>query len=451
MDQVIHAREALLPDGWRQDVSVTIRDGRIAAVAAGQGGDARVDLLLPAPGNLHSHAFQRALAGLTERRGTGPDSFWTWRSLMYRFLERLTPDQVEAIAAQVQVEMLEAGYAAVGEFHYLHHPPGGGLYDDPAEMSARIAAAARTTGIGLTLLPVLYMQGGSDGRALAGGQLRFGCDMDLYQKVVEGAEAAVRALPDAAVGIAPHSLRAVGVEPLTWATGLRSEAPLHLHIAEQVAEVNEILGTHGATPVRWLMEVMDVGPRWCLIHATHMTPAETEGVARSGAVAGLCPITEANLGDGIFDGARYVGAGGAWGIGSDSNVRIALTEELRLLEYGQRLHERQRNVLAPPGGSTGRALFQGAVAGGAQALGRASGAIAEGMWADVLALDGGALPLEGLSRDTALDAWIFAGDDRIVADVWSAGRHVVQGGRHVARDAVEKRFRDVMADLRTDL
>lgn len=450
MTERIHARRALLPEGWARDVTVEIADGRIRSVAPGQG-QGGADILLPAPANLHSHAFQRAMAGLTERRGEGDDSFWTWRTLMYRFLDRLTPEHVQAIAAQVQVEMLESGYASVGEFHYLHHAPGGAAYDDPAEMSVRVAAAAAETGIGLTHLPVLYMQGGSDGRELSGGQLRFGCDLDLFAGIVEAAETAVRGLPDAVVGVAPHSLRAVGVEPLTTVTTLLPGAPIHLHIAEQIAEVNEILGTHGATPVKWLLEVMDVGPDWCLIHATHMTSAETKGLAQSGAVAGLCPITEANLGDGIFDGARFAQHGGRWGVGSDSNVRIALSEELRTLEYTQRLEQRRRCVMAPPGASTGRALYEQALAGGAQALGRASGAIAEAHWADLVALDANALTLDGMSDDTVLDAWIFAGDDNVVSDVWSAGRHVVRQGRHVARDSVEGRYRAVMKELVSDL
>jgi formimidoylglutamate deiminase len=411
-----------------------------------------VALLLPALTNLHSHAFQRAMAGMTEARGPDPeDSFWTWRRLMYRFLDRLDPDQVEAIAALVYVEMLEAGYASVGEFHYLHHAPGGAPYDNLAEMSARIAAAASETGIGLTHLPVLYTQGGSDGRALEGGQLRFGNDLDRFARLLEGAEKVVAQTgPDAVTGIAPHSLRAVGVEDLTHASGLRPDRPLHLHIAEQRAEVVEILATHGATPVKWLLEIMDVDARWCLIHATHMDPAETKGLAKSGAVAGLCPITEANLGDGIFDGARYLAEGGRLGIGSDSNIRIALAEEVRTLEYGQRLRDRARAVLAGQG-STGRTLYDAALAGGAQAMGRITGSIAEGHWADLVALDGDALALAGLEGDSLLDGWFFAGDDSVVCDVWSAGRHMVRNGRHIHRDRIEARYRKAIADLRADL
>ncbi|MEO1494634.1 MAG: formimidoylglutamate deiminase [Pseudomonadota bacterium] len=455
----IFAKRALLPDGWARNIQVRMVEGRITSIS--QTKDARqapaeavrVDILLPALANLHSHAFQRAMAGMTETRGPGEqDSFWTWRRLMYRFLERLDPAQVEAIAAQVYVEMLEAGYASVGEFHYLHHGPGGVSYDDPAEMSVRIAAAAAKTGIGITHLPVLYAQGGSDGRALAGGQLRFGTDLDGFADLTDRAAAAITTVgPDAKTGVAPHSLRAVGVEALTAVQSLRADAPIHMHIAEQRAEVVEILGTHGATPVKWLLEIMDVDTRWCLIHATHMDRAETEGLARSGAVAGLCPITEANLGDGIFNGASYLAADGRLGVGSDSNVRIALAEELRTLENGQRLQGKARAVLAGPEASTGRTLYGAALAGGAQALGRASGAIEEGIWADLVALDGDALALAGLDGDALLDGWIFAGDDTIVKDVWSAGRHVVRDGRHIARDRIEAAYRSAITDLRAEL
>ena len=449
----IHAERALLPKGWAREVAVTIEDGRIAEVTPGAAPDAEahgVAILLPAPANLHSHAFQRAMAGMTEARGPeGQDSFWTWRRLMYRFLDRLGPEDVEAIAALVYVEMLEAGFAAVAEFHYLHHGVGGVPYENPAELSERIVAAAAETGIGLTLLPVLYCQGGTDGRPLEGGQRRFGNDMGAYVRLLEGAErAAAIAGPDARTGTAPHSLRAVPVEALTDIALLRPDAPIHMHIAEQQAEVAEVLATHGATPVRWLLEIQDIGPRWCLIHCTHMAPEETAGLARSGAVAGLCPITESNLGDGIFDGARYLSEEGLFGIGSDSDIRIALSEELRTLEYSQRLRDRARAVLAGPGRSTGRTLYEGACAGGARALGRQAGAIRPGAWADLAAIDADALAIAGLDGDAVLDGWIFAGDDRLVRDVWSAGRHVVREGRHIARERVEARYRAALARLR---
>jgi formimidoylglutamate deiminase len=442
---VIWAERALLPEGWARDVAVAVELGRIAAVTPGahpQG--ERVACLLPAPVNLHSHTFQRAMAGLTERRGMGgQDSFWTWRDLMYRFLDRLTPDDVEAIAAFAMVEMAEAGFAAVAEFHYLHHAPDGLAYANPAEVSARIAAAAQTAGLGLTLLPVLYEVGGCDGRALTGGQLRFGCDPNRFARLREAAKRHL-ARPDDVLGAAPHSLRAV------TPAGLRAVAamggPIHIHVAEQTAEVDEVIAFRGARPVEWLLDQADVGSGWCLIHATQMEPGETLRIAATGAVAGLCPVTEANLGDGIFDGVRYVGAGGAWGIGTDSNVRISLAEELRTLEYSQRLRDRVRAALAVPAGSTGRALWEGAVLGGAKAAGRGPGGIRAGAWADLLAPDTTAPDLEGHDGDRTLDALIFARG--AVDRLWSAGRLIVTGGRHVARDAALAGFRAAMARLR---
>ena len=452
----IWADQALVPDGWRSGVAVAIDDaGCIAAVETGlesPGEEAieHVGILLPAPTNLHSHAFQRAMAGMTERRGPDArDTFWTWRRLMYRFLDVLTPDDIEAIAAFVQMEMLEAGYAASVEFHYLHHRPDGTPYADLAELSVRIAAAAGESGIGLTLLPVLYQQGGCDGRPLVGGQLRFGNDPERYARLFEGAEAALKALPaDARIGVAPHSLRAVNAEGLAAAVALAGRRPVHIHAAEQVGEVTEVEAAMGARPVEWLLENQPVGPNWCFIHATQMEPEETKALADSRAVAGLCPITESSLGDGIFDAVRFLDHGGLFGIGSDSNIRIALSEELRTLEYSQRLRERARAILATPQASTGRVLFSGAVAGGARAGGRPSGAIEVGRLADLVALDRTAIDLEGRTGDEILDAWIFAADDRVVSDVWSAGRHVISCGRHANRDAITKRYRETVATLR---
>ncbi len=445
---ILHAKTALLPDGWAQDVTVQIGDdGRVASLNPAAA-DHCVDILLPAPGNVHSHSFQRAMAGLTERRGgSGQDSFWTWRALMYRFLEHLTPDDVQAIAALVQMEMLEAGYAAVGEFHYLHHQPDGAPYDDRAEMCARIAAAANDTGIGLTLLPVLYHQGGVDGRPLGAGQQRFANDLTGYFDLLGAAKNALSTLPDDAIlGAAPHSLRAVSPQALAELTK-GATGPLHLHIAEQQGEVDEIQAAYGARPVRWLLDNQPPDKRWCLIHCTQMEPDETNDLAATGAVAGLCPITEASLGDGIFDGARWDQAGGALAVGSDSNIRISLTEELRLLEYSQRLRDHTRAVFARPSGSTGRHLYDAALKGGAQALGRASGAIAPGQLADLVALDATVPDLTGRSGDALLDTWIFALDDSLVRHVWSAGRHVVRDGQHIARDTILSRYRACLARL----
>lgn len=449
----LFATQALLSDGWASDVRVDIgADGRIAAVVQGvppAPRAQRLDILLPAPANLHSHGFQRAMAGLTERRGPDPqDSFWTWRRLMFRFLDHLTPEDVEAITAFVQMEMLEAGYAASVEFHYLHHQPGGAPYPDVAEMSARIAAAAAVSGIGLTLLPVLYQQGGCDGRALSQGQVRFGNSADGFARLAGAARAVLGVLPaDVGFGLAPHSLRAVSGDGLRAVLDM-ADGPVHMHLAEQQAEVAQVEAVLGARPVRWLLENAPVDDRWCLIHCTQMEPDETLALARTGAVAGLCPMTEASLGDGIFDAVRWTEARGRFGVGSDSNIRVSLSEELRLLEYSQRLRDRARAVLATRAQSCGRVLFDGAVRGGAQAAGRASGAIAPGLWADLLALDGGAVDLQGRIGDAILDAWIFAGDDRLVRQVWSAGRAVVCDGRHVARDAIAQRYASTLARLR---
>lgn len=453
VDTIIFAKTALLTEGWANDVRVTIHDnGRIATVETGttaQSGDTQVAILLPSPANIHSHAFQRAMAGLTEGRGPDPrDSFWTWRKLMYKFMEQLGPDEVEAIAAFVQMEMLEAGFAASVEFHYLHHAPGGAPYAKLGELSERIVAAAATSGIGLTLAPVLYQYGGCDQRPLNDRQARFGNDVERFAKLWEEARDSLNALPaDARMAVAPHSLRAVGPESLAACAKLSPSDPMHIHIAEQVGEVEEVVAAWGQRPIEWLYDHQPVDNRWTLIHATQMEPHETEMVAASGAVAGLCPITEANLGDGIFDGVRYLGAGGTFAIGSDSDIRISLAEELRTLEYSQRLRDKGRAMLAEQGRSAGRLMLEEVARGGAVSAGRQSGAIAAGHWADLFALDGEATNLIGRHGDQIIDSWVFAGDDRMVSDVWSAGRHMVQNGQHVARDAITARYRDVMRKL----
>jgi formimidoylglutamate deiminase len=445
---ILHAASALLPDGWAKDVRLRVEHGRIAEVTTAVSGQGH-GVLLPAPVNLHSHTFQRAMAGLTEGRTAGQDSFWTWRALMYRFLDRLAPQDVQAIAAQAMVEMAEAGFSAVCEFHYLHHPVGGGTYADPAEMSVRIAAAAQETGVGLTHLPVIYEQGGVDGRALAGGQLRFGSSPEVFSQLLDGAGRALAGLQDAVLGVAPHSLRAVSRGTLAHVAGM-TNGPVHIHIAEQLAEVTEVQSAWGLRPVDWAVANLPLDARWCMIHATQMTPGETASLARTGAVAGLCPITEANLGDGVFDAPGWLASGGVFGVGTDSNLRISLAEELRLLEYSQRLARKARAVLAD-GRSTGRLLWEEAAKGGASAAGRGTGRIEVGQWADLVALDTTDLRLEGLGGDQLLDAFTFAGRDGLVADLWSAGRHIVQGGRHIAREAVETRFRATMRRLRDAL
>lgn len=433
----IFAKRARLPDRWGHGVLLQVESGRIASIevdARQPVGAVLVDTLLPAPGNLHSHSFQRAMAGMTECRRGGRDSFWTWRELMYRFAQSIAPDEVEAIAAFVFMEMLEAGFAAVGEFHYLHHQSAGAPYAALSEMSQRICAAGSTTGIGLTLLPVLYVHGGAGMMPLAAEQARFGNDVDRFNRLVGEAKSSLPA-PDARIGIAPHSLRATSPADLARALAAHPDGPVHIHVAEQPKEVSDIEAWLGARPVEWLLANADVDARWCAVHATHMTAEETRALANSGAVAGLCPITEANLGDGPFDGARYLGAGGAFGVGSDSNVRISLTEELRTLEYSQRLRDLSRNVLAGAG-SVGETLYLGAAAGGARALGRDAGAIAKGRLADLVAIDASAPALCALTDAQILDGLCFAAGDDVVTDVWSAGRHVVSEGRHAARQSI---------------
>ncbi|WP_298837940.1 formimidoylglutamate deiminase [uncultured Roseobacter sp.] len=451
---IIRAEQALLPDGWAQNVEVSVGDdGRIADVAVNIPGAAPAgSLLLPAPANVHSHAFQRAMAGLTEKQGPdGKDSFWTWRDQMFRFVAGLSPDDVESIAALAQMEMLEAGYAAVGEFHYLHHQAGGTAYDDLAEMGVRIAAAASATGIGLCLLPVLYTAGGCDGRAPSAGQRRFASDGRKFRRLQELSARAVRSLEaDSLCGAAAHSLRAVLPEDLKRFAGDFPTGPLHMHLAEQMAEVSEVQAHLGARPVRWALDNMNLDDRWCLIHCTQMSAGETEALARTGAVAGLCPVTESSLGDGIFNGTTWYKAGGTIAVGTDSNIRISLTEELRTLEYSQRLRDHRRAVFADSTRSTGRSLFERSLTGGAQATGRQPG-LERGRVADLMLLDAGHYSMGQARQDTALDTWIFAAGNGIVRDVWSAGRHMVKEGRHIHRDRIVAGYTRTLARLRDRL
>lgn len=446
---IISAKQALTVEGWMSDVQVTVApDGRIDDVLTDSGAaDHHVDMLLPAPSNLHSHSFQRAMAGLTEWRGPeGHDSFWTWRRLMYQYLERLSPDHIEIIAKMVFLEMLEAGYASVTEFHYLHHTADGTTYTDVAEMSARIVAAAEQVGIGLTLLPVLYQWGGYDHRSLEGGQRRFGNDPEQFARLHAAAAKLIR--NDNHLGVAPHSLRAVDPTGLDMAVQLAGNGPIHIHVAEQRAEVEELRAHTGARPVEWLLKTRDVTRNWCLIHCTQMTDAETVALAESGAIAGLCPITESSLGDGIFNGVTFAEAGGRFGVGSDSNIQISYFDELRALDYSQRLRDFSRAPFATETQSTGRVLMEKSLQGGAQAAGRESGRIAKGCWADLLAISVDNPWLCNRSGDTALDTLIFGGQAaRCVTDVWSAGRHVVQKGRHVQHDTVTSAFQSCVERL----
>ncbi len=439
----LHFAKALTPDGWRADVRLTLSDGRIAAREDGvppRPGDKRHALGVPAIANVHSHAFQRAMAGLAEIRGSSRDTFWTWRETMYRFALGMSPDDVEAVAAELYVEMLEAGFGAVAEFHYLHNAPDGAPYAERAELAARIVAAANRAGIGLTLMPAFYAHATFGGAPPRPEQRRFILDLDGFARLFDDCRALVRGRADDVVGVAPHSLRAATPAEIAALVALAGEAPIHIHVAEQVKEVDDCVAWSGARPVRWLIDHAPVDRRWCCVHATHMDDGEARDLAKTGAVAGLCPITEANLGDGVFNAAPYFAAGGRFGIGSDSDVDIGVAAELKQLEYAQRLSARARNICAKAGGSTGRALFDAAAAGGAQALALDGGRLAAGAVADIVSLDRDSPYLVGREDDQILDAWIFAAGNRAIDCVWSGGRKLVSGGRHLARDAVAARF-----------
>lgn len=413
---------------WRSNATFGVDgDGKLAA-AAGEFPEYLDGWVLPGMPNLHSHAFQRAMAGLAERRGPGDDSFWTWRETMYGFAERIDPGSLQAIAAQVYVEMLKAGYTQVCEFHYLHHQPDGTPYAQPEAMSLALIEAAREAGIALTLLPVLYMSGGFDGRALSPRQRRFGNDVDGYLQLL--ANLRKHESHDVRVGVALHSLRAIPES--AWRNVIEQDAlktgPIHIHIAEQIGEVQDCLAKRGARPVEWLFDHAPVDPRWCLVHATHLTDKETTQLARSGAIAGLCPTTEANLGDGLFPLARYLQEGGRLGIGSDSHISISPIEELRWLEYGQRLSTRHRNVAARNAGdSVGETLWREALKGGSQAADLPIGELRAGKRADFIVLDKESPLLAARDERSVLDSFLFAGNTTPV-------RHVMAGGKWVVRD-----------------
>ena len=447
---------ALLPSGWARGVRITASAGRIERVSPDtqpQPLDERHAIALPGVPNLHSHAFQRGLAGLTERRGASADSFWSWRELMYRFLERMGPEQLEAVSALCFAEMLEAGFTHVGEFHYVHHDCDGAPFADPGELAGRVAAAAAATGIGLTLLPVFYAHGGFGAAPPAPRQRRFVTDVEGFARLLEACRRVARPLPGASVGVAPHSLRAVTPPELAAIVQLGEGGVVHIHIAEQVREVEECLAWSGRRPLEWLLDAQPVGSNWCLVHSTHATEAELGGIAAAGAVAGLCPITESSLGDGIFPAAQFLAHRGRIGIGSDSNIQLDAAAELRTLEYSQRLAQRGRNVLAAgTAASTGRTLFESALAGGWRALHADAPAQPRGLTAgaslDLITLHSHHPALLERRDDEILDSWIFAGGRELIDCVWRAGERVVRGGRHRARDALIARYGRALHELR---
>ncbi len=444
---------ALLAENWAKDVSVVSdAKGDITSVTPNTKdvrSDHRAKIALPGLPNVHSHAFQRAMAGMAEVKGAGDDSFWTWRKVMYQFLERLTPEDLYAIASLAYCEMLESGFTAVSEFHYLHHDASGSAYNDIGAMAFAIAEAAQTSGIGPTFLPVFYANSQFGGAPPTDAQRRFVNSPDQFATLLDRIDHIATSLPDAQVGIAPHSLRAVTPESLAEVLTLKPNGPLHIHIAEQTKEVDDCIQWSGQRPVEWLLNHQNIDQRWCLIHATHMTQTERQTIAQSGAVVGLCPITEGNLGDGIFPGVDYVQDGGRFAIGSDSNVLINAAEELRTLEYTQRFRDRGRNLLGTDNTSTGRALFDHALSGGTQSLGRKIGKIDVGFRADIITLNTDHPALVALINDGWLDGWIFAANSPAISDVWVGGRHVVSEGKHHKRDQIRAHYSQTMKRLTT--
>jgi formimidoylglutamate deiminase len=463
-NQSFWLEKAWLADGWCADVRLQIDPtGEIVSVSTGslQSGDEAVSgAIIPGLPNLHSHAFQRACAGLTEHRHSdspgSQDSFWTWREVLHSFVTRLGPDDQGAIACQLYLEMLKSGYTAVGEFHYLHKDPSGAAYADPAEMSRRLIIAAEQVGIGMTLLPVLYSVGGYRGVEINAGQRRYVLEVEKFIDQVSTLEGIATGNPSLRIGIAPHSVRQVPAEQmfdvLNGIQGIDPSMPVHIHAAEQVRDVDEHVAATGARPVEWLLANAPVNEHWCLVHATHVNVDEVAGMATANAVAGLCPTTEANLGDGLFPLEAYLAQGGRWGIGSDSHISVSPVEELRWLEYGQRLATLTRNVAAPrggqgQGGSTAARLCRDALRGGAQALGRTIGALAPGHRADLVVLDTDHPLLYGRRDDRLLDTWIFSGNTPTVSHVMTSGKWVIRDGHHQDEEAIAQNFRKVMMKL----
>ncbi len=453
----VHCEEALLPSGWAHNVLLNIdENGAFAAISSDQPAPADAErvsgIAIPGVPNCHSHAFQRAITGLTERRGQGKDNFWSWRNAMYQALSGIGPEELQGLAEQLYLELLSHGYTRVAEFHYLHHAPGGPPYSDPAEMSRRLIQAARNVGIGLTLLPVLYCRRGFDANPVESGQQRFAHSMDRYLQLLAELQAECAADPNLSLGIAPHSLRAVTpgelADCVTALESLPSSAPFHIHIAEQQREVEECVHHRGARPVRWLLDNVAVDSRWCLVHATHMDAGEVADLAASGAIAGLCPTTEANLGDGLFPAPDYLAQGGTIAIGSDSQVGVSPAEELRLLEYGQRLVHQGRAVLASEQHpDVGSYLLQSVLAGGANAAGSVGGALTVGASADLVVLDSEHPSLSGRRAATALNSWIFSSQGNPVRHVMQGGQWRIRDYQHREQAHISERFNRIQRQL----
>ena len=453
---VFFAPTMMLERGWAANVRIEINaDGMIAAITPDAGADGAERLagpVLPGMPNCHCHAFQRVMAGLAERRGPSGDGFSSWRDAMYEVAEKLTPEDIGAIAAQLYVEMLKCGYTTVAEFHYLHNAPGGDAYADPAEISRRVLAAARRAGMAITHLPVFYRHGDFGGVGVDDRQRRFVTTAEQLMAIAGVLESVYRDDPMVRIGIAPHSLRAVSPDDLgailAAAADSMADCPLHIHIAEQRSEVGDCIAWSGRRPVEWLLENAPVGENWCLVHATHVTPGEARAAAECGAVVGLCPTTEANLGDGLFPLADYLGAGGRFAIGSDSNVSVNMIEELRWLEYGQRLDGERRVVAASRDApSAGASLYRSALAGGARAVGQPVGRLAPGCRADFIVLDPNHPGLIGKSGDQILDGLVFACSDNPVRDVYVGGQQAIDNGRHAQEEKILSAYAVVLKSV----
>ena len=452
----IFAKKALLPNGWSNNVIIEIdQSGLISNVTENNNhkvdADLNEEIILPAMNNLHSHSFQRAMAGLTEARSPqGNDNFWSWRNLMYQFLDVLNPEEIFSITLFSQMEMLQSGYVGVGEFHYLHNQIGGTKYDNIAELSEKVLEASEESGISICLLPVVYERGGCDNRELEGGQLRFHNNIDTFEELYNQIKVLVFENENFSLGVAAHSLRAVKNETLNKIIDL-TNGPIHIHAAEQGKEVEEIKSFYKMPPVEFLFKNFDINKRWCLIHCTQMSELETDILSKSGAVAGLCPVTEANLGDGIFNGFQYNERKGIYGIGTDSNINISLTEELKTFEYSQRLLNKKRALISNQKKSTGRKLFDDCLEGGARALQINNGKIQKGFNADLISLPNTNNELDGLEDDKILDYWIFASRENDVQKLWNKGKCLVENSKHLNFDDIQSNYRKTIKNLQEKL
>ncbi len=451
--QSLFARHALLASGWTENVRLSWNaDGDLTQVqteATAQAYETQQQFVVPGMINLHSHAFQRAMAGMSEIAGEGPDSFWTWRDLMYRYALHITPQQMQAIAAQLYSECLRHGYTAVCEFHYLHRAQDGTFYPNMAETAEQVIAAAKATGMGISMLPVLYSHADFNDQPLRTDQRRFSTNVEQILQLIQQLESSRNSQVE--IGVAPHSLRAANIAQIReLVSAMPAQRPIHIHIAEQQREVDACIAATGKRPVELLLETQQVDQRWCLVHATHLTKAELAGMASSGAIAGICTSTEGNLGDGFFDLPDYISANGNFGIGSDSHASQSPIEELRWLEYGQRLRLQGRNIAQIPGQRrVGDFLWQACLKGGSLASGRRVGELAVGKRADFLLLDDQHPNLQGLPVTDVLNSWIFSGNDNLVRDVYVGGKQVVQNGKHNQQERIQREYVACMRELRS--